>query len=365
MKAAGPPGRRQRRAASVSKLDARHPRQGFPLPMPVLAGGALLAAMLLIDNLANVLLLIFAGLLFGIFLHGLADLLSRHSGLPLPLSLALVLLAMLTLLGVGFAVLGVEAASQLEQLGPRLQEAWEQMRARFKLYDWSRVLLSERNLRTLLPDRELWLPRIGGLFSNTIGLLAGMVVVLFIGLYGAATPRVYRNGLLQMLPPAGRPRVVRRLDRLVATLRSWLLGTFVRMSLVGVAVTAGLWLLDVPLALALGLIAFALDFVPYLGPVIAACPALVVALAVSPSTAMSVVLLYVVIQAAENYVLSPLIDFRSVHLPPVATISAQLVFGALFGALGVLFATPLAASLLVVLRREETVARRDGGKAVA
>ncbi|MCP2937411.1 hypothetical protein NK983_32430, partial [Salmonella enterica subsp. enterica serovar Typhimurium] len=82
-----------------------------------------------------------------------------------PVALTVVLLSMLTLLGLGFALLGAEAATQIDQLGPRLQQAWEQMRARFKLYDWTRVLLSEKNLRTLVPDRELWLPGLRGLFS--------------------------------------------------------------------------------------------------------------------------------------------------------------------------------------------------------
>lgn len=354
MRAKRLPGRRQTpsRAADPAERHAPAPL----LTRPVLLGVALLAAALLIENLANVLLLIFAGVLFGIFLHGLSALLGRHTGLPYPVALTVVLLSMLTLLGLGFALLGAEAATQIDQLGPRLQQAWEQMRARFKLYDWTRVLLSEKNLRTLVPDRELWLPGLRGLFSNTIGIVAGFLVVLFMGLYGAATPQVYRRGLLQLLPAARRRQAAERIDLLVDALRSWLLGTFLKMSLVGVAVSIGLWLLDMPLALALGLIAFALDFVPYIGPALAACPALIVALAVSPSTALSVALLYVAVQAAENYLLSPLIDFRSVHLPPVATISAQLLFGALFGALGVLFATPLAASLLVIVRGSEAAA---------
>src|SRR5690554_2599627 len=109
-------------------------------------------------------------------------------------------------------------------------------------------------------------------------------------------------------------------------------------------------MLDIPLALALGLIAFLFDFVPFVGPILAAAPALLVALATGPNEALYVCLLYLGVQAAESYVISPLIDQRSVHLSPAVAIASQVLLGALLGALGVVFASPLAASGIVLLR---------------
>ena len=304
---------------------------------------------LLMWAIADVVLLIFAGTLLAVFLRGFTDVVRDASGLSDRLSLGIVVLLLATLLGLAGIFLGAETATQLEQLGPRMGEAWDKMLETLRSYDWGRTLLSERNLRLLMPE-EKWVAHLGGLFSTTVGAVAGLFITLFIGLYGAADPATYRNGLLALFPYRQRERAGELVDEVTHTLRWWLVGTFVKMSIVGSAVSLGLWMLDMPLALALGLIAFLLDFVPYLGPILAVLPALLVAMAMGPEQALHVALLYLGVQAAENYVISPLIDQRSVHLPPAVAIASQVLLGALLGALGVVFATPLAASGIVLLR---------------
>jgi len=134
------------------------------------------------------------------------------------------------------------------------------------------------------------------------------------------------------------------------------------MAGVGVAATVGLSLLGIPLALALGLIAFLLEFVPYLGPFIGV-PAVLVALAAGPGDAAYVVLLYLGIHAAEGYVIAPLVDQRSVHLPPALGLVAQLLLGTLFGFLGLILAVPLAAFGMVLVQMlyvEDFLGERSG-----
>lgn len=310
----------------------------------------LVGAGLLLWAIADVVLLVFAGALLGLFLHGLSEYVQRKLGLSELKSLGVVLVVLAGLAILGGAFLGGETANQLDQLGPRLREARDQMLEVVRHYPWGRALLSERNLSALVPEKQDWLQQLGGLFSTTVGAIAGFFIVLFIGVYGAATPHVYRDGLLYLIPRDARPRAAEVLDAVVDTLRNWLIGTFAKMVVVGITVTVGLTLLDIPLALALGLIAFALEFAPYVGPILAAAPALLVALATGPTQALYVLLLYLGVQAMENYVVSPLIDQRSVQLPPALTIAAQVLLGALLGALGVMFATPLAAVSVVLLR---------------
>jgi predicted PurR-regulated permease PerM len=166
-----------------------------------------------------------------------------------------------------------------------------------------------------------------------------------------------------LLPPARRSRAHELLSAIGHTLRWWLFGRAVGMTIVGIATTTGLWLLDVPLALVLGLIAAALDFVPYVGPILAAAPGILVALSGGMSHAIYVALLYLAIQLLEGYVLTPLIEQRSVRLPPALTIGAQVLLGVLVGALGVLFATPLTAALVVLIKGlyvEDTLEHRAG-----
>ncbi|NMG65948.1 AI-2E family transporter [Azoarcus indigens] len=300
--------------------------------------------------IADVVLLVFAGMLLAIFLRGFTDALRRATGLPDMVAFVAVVLALLALLALGGLFLGAEAATQFEQLGPRTREAWDKMLAAINSYEWGRALLNERNLRAMMPENQEWLTQLGGLFSTTVGAIGGFLIVVFIGLYGAADPGTYQRGFLALFPRGNRERASEVMDEVGHTLRWWLIGTFVKMTVVGVSVSIGLWLLGMPLALALGLIAFVLDFVPYIGPALAAFPALLVALAMSPTDALYVGLLYLGVQAAENYIVSPLVDLRSVDLPPALAIAAQVLLGALLGALGVVFATPLAATGMVLVR---------------
>ncbi|NMG36817.1 AI-2E family transporter [Azoarcus sp. TTM-91] len=347
------PRRRRARAAALGPAapgvaaDARRADRSI-----VLVGAVVLLVGfgLVMWAIADVVLLVFAGMLLAIFLRGFTDALRRATGLPDMAAFVAVVLALLALLALGGLFLGAEAATQFEQLGPRTREAWDKMLAAINSYEWGRALLNERNLRAMMPENQEWLTQLGGLFSTTLGAIGGFLIVVFIGLYGAADPGTYQRGFLSLFPRSNRERASMVMDEVGHTMRWWLIGTFVKMTVVGVSVSIGLWLLGMPLALALGLIAFVLDFVPYIGPALAAFPALLVALAMSPTDALYVGLLYLGVQAAENYIVSPLVDLRSVDLPPALAIAAQVLLGALLGALGVVFATPLAATGMVLVR---------------
>ena len=126
-------------------------------------------------------------------------------------------------------------------------------------------------------------------------------------------------------------------------------------------VGAGLFALGVPLAPTLALFAGLLNFVPYVGALAGAIPAILVALAESPTLALWVALLFLAVQTLEGNVIAPLIQRRTIALPAAVTIMAQTVLGTLFGALGVILATPLAAASMVAIRMAyvESVLERD------
>ncbi len=316
----------------------------------VLVGAGVL--LLLIWQAPEVLLVVFAGVLLALFLRGGGDWLARRTGLSGGWGLLLFVAALLA----GLALAGVAAAptivEQLDQLWQEVPRAAESLRDRLEQYSWGRMLLDRITPRRLLSSG-------GGdaagaassALSTTFGALGNLVLILFIGLYLAADPGLYTRGVRALVAPSLRPRVQEMLREAGATLQGWLLAQLVSMSLIGVLTGLGLWLLGVPLAPVLGLIAALLTFIPNIGPVIAAVPAVLLGLADGPMQALWVALLYIGVQTVESYLVTPLLQQRTVSLPPALTLSAQLLLGVLFGVLGLALATPLAAAGLALTRR--------------
>ena len=189
------------------------------------------------------------------------------------------------------------------------------------------------------------------LFSTTFGFLGSVVVFLFIGIFLAYDPQTYRHGLIQLAPVKYHRSFDLLLKDLTVVLRWWLMGKLLSMAIVGILTTLGLWLLNVPLALTLGLFAAFLTFVPNLGPILSAIPAVLMAVVQSSELALYVVLLYLVIQTFESYLITPLIQNNTLALPPVVIILAQLVMALFTGILGLTLATPLLAVITVVIRK--------------
>jgi predicted PurR-regulated permease PerM len=134
------------------------------------------------------------------------------------------------------------------------------------------------------------------------------------------------------------------------------------MAVVGVATGIGLWLLGIPLAFILALIAGLLTFIPNIGPILSAVPAVLLGLVQGPQTALWVVLLYAGVQMVESWALAPYVDRKTVYLPPGLTIFAQLLLALVGGVLGLTVATPLTAAIVVVVTMlyvQDVLGRRD------
>lgn len=201
-----------------------------------------------------------------------------------------------------------------------------------------------------MPDRPDVLAKATGVVSNTLGALANVLIVLVFGIYLAADPEVYLGGLARLFPKGRRARVREVLLAVGSTLRWWLIGKFLSMVVIGVLTAIGLWLLGVPMAVTLALIAALLTFIPNIGPILAVVPAALLALLQSPMQVVYVCLLYFGIQTFESYLLTPLVQRRTVSLPPGLTIFAQVLAAVLLGGLALALATPMAAALVVLVR---------------
>lgn len=189
------------------------------------------------------------------------------------------------------------------------------------------------------------------LLNTVVGAVTGLLVVLFAGLYLAAESKLYARGMARLVPPRNRAKVEEALTEVGRTLRRWMLGTVINMAIIFALTTLGLWLLDIPAAFALGLIAGLLEFIPIFGPILSAVPAIAIALIISPQDALWVLLLYVAVQQLESNLVSPLVMKGAVKLPPALSMLVQALMAIVFGFLGLLLAVPMLAVALVLVRR--------------
>lgn len=301
---------------------------------------------------ADLFLLIFAGILLAVLLRGLSDPLSKYTRLPTGWSLAVVTLSLAIVVVLGGWLIAARVSAQLDLLTETLPGSLAKLEQYLSDYVWGRKLLERApSASQLLFGRADIVGRVSGVYFVALGIVTTVVIVLFVGLYLAADPGLYRRGLLHLVPIDKRGRADEICDALGRMLRWWLLSRLLSMTLVSIATTIGLWLLGIPAALALGLFTFLLTFIPYLGDILAAVPAVLFALSLSdPLAPVYVALLYFAIQTLEGYLLTPIVQARAVSMPPVVTLTAQVLLGVLFGMPGIVLATPLAAVGLVLVK---------------
>lgn len=315
----------------------------------VLAVGLLVAAVWLS---IHVWLAVFAGILLAVFFSTLAGWVSQATHLPRGWALASVLVVLLGLAVLGGWLLAPKVAEQFTELSQRLPKALEHVQERLQSSGLSRYLPTK-----MPPSSELAnstgkvAAKAAGFFSVSVQAVTTVFVILFLGIYLAASPRVYLRGVTHLFPLTQRDRVRELFEKLGTTLGHWLLGQMVSMLVVGTLIAVGLTLLGIPLGLALGVLAGLLNFIPIIGSLLSAVPAVLLAFLLGPLHPLYVIGLYVLVNTGiESHLLVPLIQRYAVNLPPAIAVLALFLMGELFGFLGLLLAIPLAATLLVVIK---------------
>ena len=211
-----------------------------------------------------------------------------------------------------------------------------------------------------------------GILTSTLAVFGGFVLVLFLAVYVAAEPDVYRRGALLLFSPPTRRRLAPVLDAIAVKLRRWLGTQAIAMLVIGTVTTITLMIIGVRAALPLGILAGILEFIPNIGPTLSAIPAIVVAFVDSPQKALVVMMAYWGIQFLENNLLIPYLMKEQLDLPPALTMMTQVVMAYVFGLMGLFVATPLLAAIMVAVQMlhveretEETPAEATNGSAAA
>jgi predicted PurR-regulated permease PerM len=302
---------------------------------------------------AQVLLLIFAGVLLAVVLRSCSGVVRRLTRLPERWALTLTIFLLAGLAGFLVWVSAAQVAGQAVELRENLVGSLgkvlgmvEQTEAGEQVAEQAEAMQRRLDMGTV---GKVW-GRAAGIFSTTLGALSGLLIFLFMGVFFAYNPGLYLSGLLRLVPLDFRPRAREVLTQMAATLRGWLLGQLVGMVFISLTIWLLLWAFGVPMAMLLALLTGALNFIPYLGPFIAVIPMVLVALTLSPEVGIYVFVLFLIIQTLESDVVMPLVFQKTVELPPVLTIAGQLALGSLLGVLGIIVATPITAVLMVMVR---------------
>jgi len=188
------------------------------------------------------------------------------------------------------------------------------------------------------------------IFSSTVAALGSILVITFVAVYIAVDSKTYRRGIMHLVPRRGRAKAAEVMDAVGVTLRRWLVAQLIGMVAIGGITTALLLLLDVRAAVALGILAGLLEFVPYFGPILSAVPAIAMGFLDGPEKALWVAVAYLAIQQIEGNVLTPFLMKEGLDLPPVLTILGQAVMALVFGFTGLLIAMPLLGAILVPIK---------------
>lgn len=310
---------------------------------------ALVALGLLLWQLSQLVLLIFGAVVVAALLRTIVGVVRRYTPLPEGWALGLTVLLLVALFTAAMWLFGSQLGAQMATLRQTLPAAWENFQT------WLADSPIGPTVHELTQNAQssvsTMAARAGSLAMSATGGIADLFLVLIGGIYLAAQPDLYRTGLLKLLPTRQRPAVDDAFQASGNALKAWLGGQLLAMAVVGLLTGLGLWALGVPVAFGLGIITALLDFVPIVGPILAAVPAILLAFTVSPEIALATVALFVVVQQVEGHLLQPLIQQRAVDLPPALLLFSLFGIGALLGPAGILLAAPLTVVLFVLVKR--------------
>jgi predicted PurR-regulated permease PerM len=305
---------------------------------------AVVATPILIWYLFGVVLMAFGAIILAMLLRLLAQPLMRRLSVPEPIALIISGIVILVVIaGTGY-LFGTRISNEFEDVVQRTAVASSAIEQSMQ-----QTALGNYLLRHLSSDNFSLTAMLPGVLSVSTTFLEGVIIMLICGAYLAAQPRLYRSGLIWLFPPSKHARAAEIFDGIAEALRLWLLGQLAEMFLIGALSMFAVWIIGVPSPAALGLIAAIGEFIPYLGPILAAIPAVLVAITKSPEMALWTVLAYLVIHQLEGQIVAPLIQRHMVAIPPAVMLFGIVAITYLFGAIAIIFAAPIAVAVFAAV----------------
>lgn len=301
----------------------------------IIVGAAIIPV--LVWYLFGVVMMIFGAIILAMLLRLGAHPLMRWLSLPEPVALGISgLLVIVVVFGAGY-LFATRLSGEFQDVLRRATSASSNIQAQLQSTEFGSFLLkhmsgSRVSITAILP----------GVLSVSTSFLEGVLLMVISGIYLAAQPGLYRRGVIWLFPPNKHARVAEVFDGIGEALRLWLIGQLAEMVLIGALSAFVVWLIGVPSPLALGVIAGVGEFIPYVGPLLAAIPAILVAITKSPEAALWTLFAYLAIHQIEGQIVAPLIQRHMVAIPPAVMLLGIAAITYLFGLVAIIFAAPIA-----------------------
>ncbi|WP_156680376.1 AI-2E family transporter [Sphingomonas profundi] len=322
----------------------------------------LAVAVVLLWALSQPLLLIVGGLVFASMLDGGTRLLGRILPIGRGFRLAIVCLSVLAFLIWTFYFAGSQLASQAETL-------------RAVVMSQLNRLLSWGTSMGLVPPggvggggaeiaKQLMgsLGQVTAAVGTALGAVSSLAMIVVIGVFIAIEPRLYERGIAWMLPMGKRSAFYQTSARMGRTLRLLMAGRLLGMAVEGVGTGVMLAIAGVPMAALLGILTGLLAFLPNIGAIVSGVLIVLVGFSAGFDTGIWAIVIYCVVQVVDGYLIVPMVAKRSVDLAPALVLGAQILFGALFGILGLALADPMVAMIKVLLEERSDNAAEDAAR---
>jgi predicted PurR-regulated permease PerM len=298
----------------------------------------------LIWYLFGVVLMAFGAIILAMLLRLVAQPLEHRLALPEWAALIISGLFILGVIGGTGYLFGSQISGEFQDVVRRTSSASD-----FIEHTMRGTVLGNYTLQHLTSGNFSLADILPGVLKVSMTFLEGVVIMLISGVYLAAQPRLYRSGMIWLFPPSKHTRAAEVLDGIAEALWLWLIGQLVEMVLIGALTTFAVWMIGVPSPLAIGLIAGIGEFIPYLGPILAAIPAVLVALTKSPETVLWTIFAYLIIHQIEGQIVAPLIQRHMVAIPPALMLLGIVAITYLFGAVAIIFAAPIVVTVFAAV----------------
>ena len=299
-------------------------------------------------RLTDLLLLLAAGMLVAFMFWQFANFLQRKCRVPFAAALTLAVILPITFISFVFWAFGSMMAEQFAILFDQLPAAFAFAQTWLETTELGREVSA--NASALLPDGSRVVGILQAIIASLGTVVTSLVIVLIAGVYLAAQPKLYGSGVLALVPMKARAKTVQTVGAVMQAISHWLKGQAVGMLFVGVFTSVALSIIGLPAAPAIGLVAGICEFVPYLGPIVVAIPAIVLGFSISPETGIWTLIAIIVIQQVQGNIVMPLVQSSMAELPPALTIFSMVAFGVLMGPMGVILAVPLTVVCLALVK---------------
>lgn len=316
----------------------------------------LAAALALVVLLIQPLLLVFAALVFAAMLDGGTRLLGRVLPIARGWRLLITCLAVVAFLAWTFYFAGSQITGQFEAL--RLVVETQITR----VFDWAHahgLLTKSGGGEAIANDLMGSMGRLTSFVGSALGAVSSTAMIIVLGLFIAAEPRLYERGFAWLLPIERRADFYATSERMGYTMRRLMFGRLIGMAVEGFGTGIALTLAGVPMAALLGLLTGLLAFLPNIGSIVSGVLIILVGFSAGFETGMWGIIIYASVQVIDGNIIVPWVARRSVDLAPALILGAQLLFGTLFGIVGLALADPIVAMIKVFLEERSKRAHAE------